>query len=136
MVNLDSGHDIHAERAAPHIQLSPSLWLGHVYLLVMNKTVWDGLDVKDRGAIKRAAAATQRRLGAAQDANLLEMVNQMKKDGASIHYLTNQELEAWQTATGYQQIQAEWVTQQEDKGITDAGLLMKGVSTIVNDVIR
>lgn len=136
MVNLDSGHDIHAERAAQHIQLSPSLWLGHVYLLVMNKTVWDGLDVKDRGAIKRAAAATQRRLGAAQDANLLEMVNQMKKDGASIHYLTNQELEAWQTATGYQQVQAEWVTQQEDKGITDAGLLMKGVSTIVNDVIR
>lgn len=136
MVNLDSGHDIHAERAAPYIQLSPSLWLGHVYLLVMNKTVWDSLDVKDRGAIRRAAAATQKRIGAAQEANLLAMTNQMKQEGATIHFLTNQELKAWQAATGYQQVQDEWVAQQENKGINDAGLLMKGVSAIVNETIR
>lgn len=136
MVNLDSGHDIHAERAAPYIQVSPSLWLGHVYLLVMNKAVWDSLDVKDRGAIRRAAAATQKRLGAAQEANLAEMTNAMKREGATIHYLTNDELKAWQTATGYQQVQAEWVTQQENKGISDAGMLMQGVSSIINQTLR
>ena len=132
MVNLDSGDDIHAQRAAPYIQLSPSLWLGHVYLLVMNKDVWDSLDVKDRAAINRAAAMTQKRIGAVQDASLTAMAKKMAKEGAHVHYLTNSELNAWQAATGYQHVQAEWIAQQESKGINDVGELMQGVSAILN----
>lgn len=132
MVNLDSGDDIHAQRAAPYIQLSPSLWLGHVYLLVINKDVWDSLDVKDRAAINRAAAMTQKRIGAVQDASLTVMAKKMAKEGAHVHYLSNSELNAWQAATGYQHVQAEWIAQQESKGINDVGELMQGVSAILN----
>lgn len=63
MVNLDSGYDIHAERAAPNVLLSPSLWLGHVYLLTMNKHTQESLSTQDREAIQRAAITTQKALG-------------------------------------------------------------------------
>ncbi|EPR5265488.1 hypothetical protein ACU6HG_004054 [Salmonella enterica] len=49
-----------------------------------------------------------------------------------VHYLTNNELNAWQAATGYQHVQAEWIARQESKGINDVGELMQGVSAILN----
>lgn len=136
LVNLDSGDDINAQRAAPYIQLSPSLWLGHVYLLVMNKTVWDNLDVQDRAAIQRAAAITEKRLGAVLDESLLAMTKKMEKEGTNVHFMTKSELNTWQAATGYKQAQAEWVTQQESKGINDAGMLMQGVSKIIAESMK
>ena len=64
MVNLDSSYDIHAQRAAPFIQYSPSLWLGQVYLLVINKNTWNALDGEDKEAIRRATVSTEQQLGA------------------------------------------------------------------------
>ena len=43
MVNVDSGYDINAHKAAPNILTSQRLWLGHEYIIAMNKTVWDSL---------------------------------------------------------------------------------------------
>ena len=40
MVNVDSGYDLKVHETAPHVLISKDLWLGHVYLLVMNKTTW------------------------------------------------------------------------------------------------
>ncbi len=80
MVNLDSGYDIHAERAAPNALLSPSLWLGHVYLLVMNKQTWENLDNRDREAIQRAAITTEKALGKALDNNLISMVKTLEQE--------------------------------------------------------
>lgn len=90
MVNLDSGYDIHAERAAPNVLLSPSLWLGHVYLLVMNKQSWENLDNRDREAIQRAAITTEKALGKALDNNLISMVKTLEQEGAQVRYLKNQ----------------------------------------------
>lgn len=90
MVNLDSGYDIHAERAAPNVLLSPSLWLGHVYLLVMNKQTWENLDNRDREAIQRATITTEKALGKALDNNLISMVKTLEQEGAQVRYLKNQ----------------------------------------------
>lgn len=92
MVNLDSGYDIHAERAAPNVLLSPSLWLGHVYLLTMNKHTWESLSTQDREAIQRAAITTQKALGQALDNNLINMVKTLEQEGTHVRYLTKAEL--------------------------------------------
>ena len=129
LVNLDSAWDIHAQRAATYLQYSPSLWLGHVYLLVMNKGTWDALDEQDKSAIQRAALTTEKKLGASLDEGLASLTSEMTKEGAKLHLMTQEELNRWQSATRYQQVQAEWVKQQESQGVTDAGLLMQAVST-------
>jgi TRAP-type C4-dicarboxylate transport system substrate-binding protein len=131
MVNLDSGYDINAQQAAPVIQYSPSLWLGHVYLLVMNKETWNTLDKQDQEAIRRAAASTEKQLGAAQENGLTSLLALFRNQGAKLHALTRDELQRWQSATRYQQVQAEWVEQQQKKGISDAGSLMQGITTLL-----
>ncbi|WP_312948461.1 TRAP transporter substrate-binding protein DctP [Superficieibacter sp.] len=136
MVNLDSGYDIHAERAAPNVLLSPSLWLGHVYLLTMNKKTWDGLDVRDREAIQRAAATTQKALGNALDDNLTAMVKTLEQGGAHVRYLSNAELNAWQKAIKSPQVRAQWVEKQKSEGVNNAGEVMEKVSALLDETLR
>lgn len=136
MVNLDSGYDIHAERAAPNVLLSPSLWLGHVYLLVMNKQTWENLDKRDREAIQRAAITTQKALGKALDNNLTSMVKTLEQEGAQVRYLKKSELDAWQKAIGYQQEQTQWVEQQKTEGVDNAGEVMQKVANILDETMR
>ncbi|MGK4831802.1 TRAP transporter substrate-binding protein DctP [Escherichia coli] len=136
MVNLDSGYDIHAERAAPNVLLSPSLWLGHVYLLVMNKQTWENLDNRDREAIQRAAITTEKALGKALDNNLISMVKTLEQEGAQVRYLKKSELDAWQKAIGYQQEQTQWVEQQKTEGVDNAGEVMQKVANILDETMR
>lgn len=136
MVNLDSGYDIHAERAAPNILLSPSLWLGHVYLLTMNKKTWESLDEQDRQAIQRAAATTQKALGAALDNNLTAIVKTLEQEGAHVRYLDKAELVAWQKAINSPQVQAQWVEKQKGEGVNNAGEMMQKVEALLEETRR
>ncbi|MEG1212553.1 MAG: TRAP transporter substrate-binding protein DctP [Leclercia sp.] len=134
LVNLDSGSDIHAPRSAPYIQLSPALWLGHVYLLVMNKDTWNALSTQDKTAIQRAAATAEKIIATTLDTSLTDMTQQLEQEGAHIHYLSRDELNKWQAATRYQQVQAEWVMEQQKKGVTDAGTLLQAISTLMSEM--
>lgn len=136
MVNLDSGYDIHAQREAPYIYSSPALWLGHVYLLVMNKDTWNAMSGQDREAIYRAANITEKQLGATLDKGLASLTATLEKEGAQFHLLSRGELEKWQGVTQYQAVQREWVIQQERKGNADAGTLMREVSQLLEGSAR
>ena len=135
LVNLDSGDDIKAQKSAKYIQLSPQLWLGHVYLLTINKDRWETLSAEDRAAIQRAAASTQRQIGALLDTSLRNMTDSMRQDGASISWLSPAELQKWQQASRYQQVQEQWVAEQEKEGVSDARQIMKQVGTALNAVM-
>ena len=49
IVNIDSGYDIKAYKPAPNILAHKDLWLGHEYIIGMNKFVWDSLSLKRTG---------------------------------------------------------------------------------------
>lgn len=136
LVNLDSGDDIKAQQAAKYIQLSPQLWLGHVYLLVINKTRWDTLSAEDKAAIGRAAALTQRQIGPLLDTSLRNMAGSMRQSGASITWLSPAKLQTWRQASRYQEVQERWVAEQKKEGVVDAGRIMKQVSTALDAAIR
>ena len=67
IVNIDSGYMLKVHEAAPHVVASKDLWLGHVYLLVMNSNIWAGLAQADKDAIRRAAEAAYKSLGSVMD---------------------------------------------------------------------
>lgn len=128
-VNLDSGDDIKAWQVAKNIGVSQRLWLGHVYLLVMNKALWESLTPQDKAAIQRAAARTEKILGSTLDTHLTDMVSNMNTHGADAHYLTPRELESWQSISHYQAVQADWITQQQARGITNITEVLDAVQT-------
>lgn len=134
MVNMDSGYDLNVHKAAPNILLSKDLWLGHVYVLVMNKNTWDALSKKDKNAIVRAAETAYKTLGAVMDSSFDIQIEKMKEEGAQIRVLEQKELDAWKTAVNYLEVQSGWVKEQESKGIKNAGIVIDEVAAIINDV--
>lgn len=134
LVNLDSGDDIQAWQAAKEIRVSQRLWLGHVYLLVMNKQHWESLTEEDRQAIHRAAERTEKTLGITLDSSLKEMMSRMNQHGAHAQFLTPGELESWQNISRYQAVQANWVASQKIEGVSNAKDILSAVQAELKSV--
>lgn len=136
MVNIDSGHDINAHEVAPNVVASKELWLGHVYLLVMNKNTWDNLAKEDQQAIQRAAKTAYKSLGTVMDNGFDTMVKDMKNDGVNIRILESKEVDKWQTAVKYKEVQATWAKEQEKKNIKDVTSILQKVTKLINHAIK
>lgn len=136
MVNVDSGYQLNVHKTAPNVLISKDLWLGHVYLLVMNKQTWDALAKDDQQAIQRAAETAYKTQGAVMDSSLESQIGALRKDGAKVRVLQRSEVEQWQAATRYQQVQAAWVLKQETQGIKDAGPVMASVDSIMKQTMK
>lgn len=136
MVNVDSGYQLNVHKTAPNVLISQDLWLGHVYLLVINKNSWDKLAKEDQKAIQRAAETAYKTLGSVMNSSLENQITDLRKDGANIRILQSNQVEQWKMATRYQEVQQAWVKSQEAKGINDAGTTMENVTAIMNDVMK
>ena len=136
MVNVDSGYMLQVHEVAPHVLMSKDLWLGHLYVLAMNRNTWDGLAKQDKEAIQRAAQTAYKTLGSVMDRGFDDMVGDLKKAGVKLRLLDRNEVDAWNTATKYQNVQTAWVNEQESKGVKDAGLVLKKLDAILGAVAK
>jgi TRAP-type C4-dicarboxylate transport system substrate-binding protein len=84
MVNVDSGYMLDVHKVAPHVLVSKDLWLGHVYLVAMNRNTWDKLATEDQQAIARAAATACKTLGSVMDSSFDAMLEDLRKSGAKV----------------------------------------------------
>jgi TRAP-type C4-dicarboxylate transport system substrate-binding protein len=136
MVNVDSGYMLKVQEPAPYVLASKDLWLGHVYLLAMNGKAWDELSQEDKDAIRRAAMTAYKGLGQVMDLSFDAMVKDLANEGVKIRLLENNEVEAFETAVRYQDVQAAWVKAQDAKGVKDAGPTMERVRAILKDAMN
>lgn len=134
MVNIDSGYDIRAHKATQNIVVSPKLWLGHAYLIVMNRAVWDALPDEDRRAIERAAETAYDQLGAVMDAALPAQMETLRSDGANVRLLSDEEVAAWEQMTRYRDVQDTWMRKQVEAGLTDAPSVLEAVRRDLENV--
>lgn len=132
MLNVDSGYDLKAYTVAPNVLISKDLWLGHLYIVAMNKDVWEKLSHEDWGAIQRAAITAYQSLGSVMDKSFNTQLDELRKVGATVRVLKPEEVAQWQTTTRYQAAQAKWVKEQESKGVQNAGTVMAQVNAIMN----
>jgi TRAP-type C4-dicarboxylate transport system substrate-binding protein len=130
MVNVDSGYMLKVHEVAPHVLLSKDLWLGHLYVLAMNRATWNGLAPEDQQAIQRAAETAYKTLGQVMDRSFDAQVDDLKKAGVKLRLLDPKELAAWNTTTNYQAVQATWARDQENKGVKDAVQVLKQVDAL------
>ena len=119
IVNIDSGFDINAHKAAPNILTSKSLWLGHEYIIAMNKDVWENLSDDDKRAIERAAESSYKVLGGVMDEAFASMLETLKADGAQVRLLGDDEISYWENASGYRSAQESWINGQDIDGIAE-----------------
>ena len=136
MVNVDSGYMLKVHEVAPNVLVSKDLWLGHVYLLVMNKKTWDGLAKRDKQAIQRAAKTAYKTLGSVMDSSFDAQLKELEAAGAKTRILSPREVEHWQTVTNYRQVQAAWIKEQEDKGLKNVGPVVEKVTALMDDAMK
>lgn len=136
MVNVDSGYELQVHKIAPYILLSKDLWLGHIYLLVMNKDTWNRLAKEDQDAIQRAAGIAYETLGAVMATRFDAQVESLTKDNAKVRLLQQSEVQGWKAATGYRAVQDAWVKEREAAGMTDARPVMDEVTAIMNEAMK
>lgn len=131
MVNVDSGYMLKVHEVAPNVLLSKDLWLGHLYVLAMNRDTWDGLAQEDREAIQRAAVTAYKALGPVMNTSFDAMVSDLKKAGVRTRLLDRAEIDAWTVATKYADVQSAWAMDQESKGVVNATAVLKKVDAIL-----
>jgi TRAP-type C4-dicarboxylate transport system substrate-binding protein len=136
MVNVDSGYDLKAYEHAPYALVSKELWLGHLYPLVMNRDAWNALAPQDQHAIRRAAETAYKALGAVMDRSLDAQLAALRKAGTTIRLLDHKEVEAFKTASKYQEAQLGWIKEQESQGVTAAARVVGRVDTIMNEAMK
>lgn len=128
MVNVDSAQLLRVHEVARHALLSRELWLGHLYLLAMNRTAWDRLDPQDQAAIRRAAEWAYPQLGRVMDEHLARLAGELRSAGVNLRELAPQEVDAWRTTTRYREVQADWVNDQASKGLTMAAQVLRQIT--------
>lgn len=117
MVNIDSAKDLKIHELAPNALVSQKLWLGHVYIVGMNKTKYDALSTADKQAIQRSAQKTYANMGATMDKAYQAMLTTLRQENTTITQIPDSELMAWQNNTRYTQLQDNWINQQQSNGI-------------------
>jgi len=133
IVNIDSGYMLKVHEVAPHVVASKDLWLGHVYLLAMNSDTWAALAEEDKDAVRRAAETAYKMLGSVMESSFPAMVKDMEKEGVKIRLLTGSEVDAFEAATKYRDVQAAWARAQEEKGVKEVGPTLEKVRAILKD---
>lgn len=134
MVNIDSGYMLNVHSVAPNVLVSKDLWLGHLYILAMNKRVWDELASEDKNAIRRAERASYGTISAVMDKSFDAQLEDLRKAGATVRVLDAEEPKRWEAVTRYRDVQTAWAQEQTGKGITDAVPVLEAVRSIMDDI--
>ena len=128
IVNIDSGYDLNAHKASPNILTSKKLWLGHEYIIAMNKDVWDKLPDDDKKAIELAAESSYKVLGEIMDERFTWQLETLKADGADIRLMGDDEVSFWENVTNYKSIQEKYIAEHNN-----AESVLAGIRRVMNE---
>ncbi|KQS79527.1 ABC transporter substrate-binding protein [Rhizobium sp. Leaf384] len=135
MVNVDSGYMLKVHETAPHVLVSKNLWLGHLYLLAMNRSVWHDLQQEDREAIVRAARKSYPMLGGVMETSFDAQLAELRNAGADARILRGEEVSRFEASTDYREVQSSWARDQERLGIPGTAAVIAKVSSILGEFI-
>lgn len=132
MVNVDSGYDLKVYEQAPYLLASKDLWLGHLYIVAMNKDTWGKLAEEDKQAIQRAAKISYKALGKVMDQSFDAQMEILKAKGTTIRLLTKQEVKEFKNDSKFKEVQDLWTKEQQKHGIKEADVVLQKLRSIIN----
>lgn len=130
-VNIDSAYNLKLHENARYALISKDLWLGHLYVVAMNKNAYTALNQADKDAIKRAAAYAYRIQGRNMDEHFDTMVDKLRAEGTQIRFMSQNEVTQWRAMTNYQAVQKNWAKQQVKDGKANAQSVIDNVASLM-----
>ena len=136
MVNIDSAVDLNVPESAPNTLASKRLWLGHVYIIGMNRNRWEKLPPSDKKAITRAAEATYRKMGPTMDSSFSKLMAILDSSGRKVRLLESAEVDAFASECQSNQVQDEWAQKQKEQGVASAPSVLNKIRTLWRTAMR
>ena len=136
MVNVDSGYMLKVQESALNVLVSKDLWLGHLYLLTINKEVWATLAQRDKDAITRATDQSYRVLGAVMEKSFETQLDDLRKAGAIVRILTADEVQRWASVSRYGDVQSAWAQDQKSHGVEGIDALVMKVRSVMDEFVH
>ena len=136
MVNVDSGYMLKVHESALNVLVSKDLWLGHLYLLTINKEVWATLAQRDKDAITRATDQSYRVLGAVMEKSFETQLDDLRKAGAIVRILTADEVQRWASVSRYGDVQSAWAQDQKSHGVEGIDALVMKVRSVMDEFVH
>ena len=120
MVNIDSGYDINAHKVAPNILTSQKFWLGHEYIVAMNKNAYDKLSEDDKRIIELAAENSYKKLGKIMDESFFKQIELLKSEGVDLKILSDYEVQSFVKSVDYEKIQDKWAYENSAENVLNS----------------
>jgi TRAP-type C4-dicarboxylate transport system substrate-binding protein len=136
LLYIDSAYDLGVHKTARNVLLSQNLWLSHLYIVAMNKKVYDALEKKDKDAIKRAAVLAYRVQGKNMDANFTRLIDKFKAEGASVSLMNNRELSKWAHLSNYKKAQSDWIEESDDASKNTKRRVLENVDILIDEFTK
>lgn len=136
MVNVDSGYNLKVYEHAPNLLASKNLWLGHLYIVAINKDTWNELAEEDKEAIQRAAKTSYKLLGDVMDNSFDVQIEVLRKEGTTVRILNDKEVDEFKTVAKFQEVQKQWAKEQKENGIQDVELVLDKVMNLLNETMK
>ena len=135
LTNYDALDNAKFFEPAPHILISPELWMANPMIYVVNKDYWDGLSKEVQDAWLRVSHDTEmlwgERLNVARDA----IVEAQRAKGITVSALSDSDLAKWNAPEVIQQARADWVKEAKGAGLSNAEDVLKRLAAIHAEAI-
>jgi TRAP-type C4-dicarboxylate transport system substrate-binding protein len=131
MVNIDGAYQLKVYEQAPYLLTSKNLWLGHLYIVSINKNIWERLEQIDKDAILRAAAKSYKKLGKIMDESYKEQLVKLAEKGVKYRVLSKKEVKDFENNIQYNLIQQDWIKEQELKSVNDLNSILEKMKNML-----
>ncbi|QQR99322.1 MAG: TRAP transporter substrate-binding protein DctP [Sphingobacteriales bacterium] len=131
MVNIDGAYQLKVYEQAPYLLTSKKLWLGHLYIVSINKNIWERLEQIDKDAILRAAAKSYKKLGKIMDESYKEQLVKLAEKGVKYRVLSKKEVKDFENNIQYNLIQQDWIKEQELKSVNDLNSILEKMKNML-----
>jgi len=134
--DLGSIHEIKLDEVGRYIFPCKELWSGTQFFYTINLDTWNKLPKDIQGEMIDAMKATSIRQGELYNKTWDKTIKEEKEMGCIVNAITPEDVEKWVNMPIVEELQAKWVKENEDRGIKNAGEIIKKIKEITKQGIE
>ncbi|MCY4006669.1 MAG: TRAP transporter substrate-binding protein DctP [Rhodobacteraceae bacterium] len=125
LTNYDGLDNAKFHEPAPHILISPELWMANPMITIVNRDYWDSLPPHVQQIWEKTSQEAELEWGQRLQAARSNIINSQRELGVTINELSETDLVNWENAANLDEIETLWIAEARAAGLENAaGVLM------------
>lgn len=120
LTNYDGLNNAKFYEPAPHILISPELWMANPMIYFVNLDYWNSLDSEIQDAWMVASESAELMWGRQLDAAREEIIQSQRSQGVIVNEITDEDIVKWDDDEKLQEAREEWIQEASTAGLSNA----------------